>query len=180
MGLESFAFHLLAGLAVASALFGVVLVRDVRAGALWLLVSLLSLAGIYVLLDEALVAVLSIGIHASVTAALLLFAYMLVDPGVDELGPPVPARSALKAVGAVLASAIGLIVVIGMTINPNVFWGLFEGFHSLFFEGDSWLFLYSDTLIRLFPLRFWQDAFLIAAIIALGGGFALGLGLRTK
>lgn len=79
-----------------------------------------------------------------------------------------------------LAAAVGLIVVIGIAINPNVFWNFFAGFHSLFFEGDSWLFLYSDTLIRLFPLRFWQDAFLYAAVIALGGGFALGLGLRTK
>ncbi len=79
-----------------------------------------------------------------------------------------------------LAATIGLIVLIGILINPNVFWNFFAGFHALFFEGDSWLFLYSDTLIRLFPLRFWQDAFLIAAIIALGGGFALGLGLRTK
>lgn len=79
-----------------------------------------------------------------------------------------------------LAGAIGLIVVVGILINPNVFWNFFAGFHSLFFEGDSWLFLYSDTLIRLFPIRFWQDAFLVAAVIALGGGFALGLGLRTR
>lgn len=79
-----------------------------------------------------------------------------------------------------LAGAIGLIVLIGILINPNVFWNFFAGFHSLFFEGDSWLFLYSDTLIRLFPLRFWQDAFLFASVIALGGGFGLGLGLRRK
>jgi len=79
-----------------------------------------------------------------------------------------------------LAGAIGVIAIIGIAINPNVFYSFFVGFHSLFFEGDSWLFLYSDTLIRLFPLRFWQDAFLYAAIIALGGGFALGLGLRVK
>jgi integral membrane protein (TIGR01906 family) len=79
-----------------------------------------------------------------------------------------------------LAAAIGLIVVVGILINPNVFWNFFAGFHALFFEGDSWLFLYSDTLIRLFPIRFWQDAFLYAAVIALGCGFALGLGLRTK
>jgi integral membrane protein (TIGR01906 family) len=77
-----------------------------------------------------------------------------------------------------LGGVIGLIVVIGILVNPNVFWNFFAGFHSLFFEGDSWLFLYSDTLIRLFPLRFWQDAFLIAAFIALGGGFGLGLGFR--
>ena len=79
-----------------------------------------------------------------------------------------------------LAIAIGVIVVMGIAINPNVFWGFFTGFHKLFFEGDSWLFFYSDTLIRLFPIRFWQDAFLFAAVIALGGGIALGLGFRTK
>jgi integral membrane protein (TIGR01906 family) len=77
-----------------------------------------------------------------------------------------------------LAGTVGIIVVIGMAVDPNVFMSFFVGFHSLFFEGDSWLFLYSDTLIRLFPLRFWQDAFLSAAIIALGGGVGLGLGLR--
>jgi integral membrane protein (TIGR01906 family) len=79
-----------------------------------------------------------------------------------------------------LAGAIGLIVGVGILIDPNVFWNFFAGFHALFFEGDSWLFLYSDTLIRLFPLRFWQDAFLLAAVIALGGGIALGFGLRTR
>ena len=79
-----------------------------------------------------------------------------------------------------LAVSVGVIVVIGILINPDVFWNFFAGFHSLFFEGDSWLFLYSDTLIRLFPIRFWQDAFLLAAAIALGGGVALALGLGTK
>jgi len=79
-----------------------------------------------------------------------------------------------------LAVVVGLIVVVGILINPDIFFGFFAAFHSLFFEGDSWLFLYSDTLIRLFPIRFWQDAFLLAAVIALGGGVALGLGLRIK
>ncbi len=77
-----------------------------------------------------------------------------------------------------LAAVIGLIVVIGIAIDPNVFWNFFAGFHHLFFKGDSWLFLFSDTLIRLFPIRFWQDAFLFAAIIWLGGGVTLGWGLR--
>jgi integral membrane protein (TIGR01906 family) len=78
-----------------------------------------------------------------------------------------------------LAVTVGAIVLVGIAINPNVFWSFFAGFHSLFFEGNSWLFLYSDTLIRLFPIRFWQDAFLLAAVIALGGGIGLGLGLRS-
>jgi len=77
-----------------------------------------------------------------------------------------------------LAGLIGVIAVVGILINPSIFYSFFAGFHAIFFEGDSWLFLFSDTLIRLFPIRFWQDAFLYAAVIALGGGFALGLGLR--
>jgi len=79
-----------------------------------------------------------------------------------------------------LAVIVGLIAVLGISIDPNLFFSFFTGFHHLFFEGDSWLFLFSDTLIRLFPIRFWQDAFLWAAVIALGGGIALGLGMRAK
>jgi len=78
-----------------------------------------------------------------------------------------------------LAVAVGLVVLVGILINPEVFWNFFVGFHRLFFTGDTWLFLFSDTLIRLFPLRFWQDAFLLAALIALGGGIALGVGFRS-
>ena len=79
-----------------------------------------------------------------------------------------------------LAVLIGAIVIAGIAINPNVFDEFFVLFHSLFFEGNSWLFYFSDTLIRLFPIRFWQDAFLWAAVIALGGGLALGLGIKPK
>ena len=78
-----------------------------------------------------------------------------------------------------LATLIGVIAVIGIAINPDLFFSFFTAFHHLFFTGDSWLFLYSDTLIRLFPLRFWEDAFLFAAIIALGGGVALGIRFRS-
>jgi integral membrane protein (TIGR01906 family) len=79
-----------------------------------------------------------------------------------------------------LAVTIGVIVVIGIAVNPNVFDEFFVLFHSLFFEGNSWLFYFSDTLIRLFPIRFWEDAFLLAAIIALGGGLALGWRIKPK
>jgi integral membrane protein (TIGR01906 family) len=87
-------------------------------------------------------------------------------------------RGGLWMIG--LAVALGAIVGVGITVNPNVFWGFFVFFHSLFFEGDTWLFLYSDTLIRLFPIRFWQDAFLAAAILALGGGAALAFGIKRR
>jgi integral membrane protein (TIGR01906 family) len=80
----------------------------------------------------------------------------------------------------ILAVTVGVIALVGISVSPDLFFQFFTGFHHLFFEGDSWLFLFSDTLIRLFPIRFWQDAFLWAAIIALGGGLALGLGLKPK
>jgi integral membrane protein (TIGR01906 family) len=72
---------------------------------------------------------------------------------------------------------IGLVAAVGL-FGALAFWQLFTLFHGLFFEGDSWLFLYSDTLIRLFPIRFWQDAFLWAGVIAIGGALGLALGLR--
>ena len=55
---------------------------------------------------------------------------------------------------------------------------VFVGFHRIFFEGDTWLFLYTDTLIRLFPERFWQDAFIILAGSTLAEAVALLLVTR--
>lgn len=77
-----------------------------------------------------------------------------------------------------LAVTLGLISGAGILIDPNIFWSFFEWFHSLFFEGDTWLFFYSDTLIRLFPIRFWQDAVITLAVIALGGGLGLAFGIK--
>src|SRR5512146_917051 len=79
-----------------------------------------------------------------------------------------------------LAALIGSIVLVGMLMDPDVFWSFFAWFHSLFFKSDTWLFAYSDTLIRLFPIRFWQDTFLAAAIIVLAGGVGLAFGLRDR
>jgi len=74
---------------------------------------------------------------------------------------------------------IGLVVAVGL-FGAIAFRQLFTLFHALFFEGDSWIFLYSDTLIRQFPMQFWQDAFLWAGIIAVGGALGLALGLKPK
>ncbi len=76
-------------------------------------------------------------------------------------------------------AVIGTIVVIGVLMDPNVFWNFFAWFHSLFFQGNSWIFEYSDTLIRLFPIRFWEDTFLLAALLVLAGGLALAFGVRV-
>lgn len=73
---------------------------------------------------------------------------------------------------------IGLVAAIGL-FGVIAFQQFFVLFHALFFEGDSWLFLFSDTLIRLFPVQFWRDIFLWAGVISVGGGLILGIFLKT-
>ena len=70
---------------------------------------------------------------------------------------------------------IGLLMVVAVFVMTS-FYDLFTWFHELFFKEGSWMFAYSDTLIRLFPLRFWQDAFIYAGVIAICGGLIMGLG----
>ena len=61
---------------------------------------------------------------------------------------------------------VGLLVL-GVIVGFGI---LFVGFHRVFFEGDTWIFLFSDTFIRLYPERFWRDTFfLLALITALAG-----------
>jgi integral membrane protein (TIGR01906 family) len=72
-----------------------------------------------------------------------------------------------------------LILLLGVFASVN-FWQFFTEFHGLFFTGNSWQFLFSDTLIRLFPLRFWQDAFIFVGIVDFICSTALVLGLLSK
>lgn len=72
----------------------------------------------------------------------------------------------LKALGLGAKITISIIagVLLFLMINFNQ---LFTAFHRIFFEGDSWLFFYTDTLIRLFPLKFWQDLFIFIGVFSL-------------
>jgi len=69
--------------------------------------------------------------------------------------------------GGWLTLALVVLILVSVALS---FEGLFTAFHRLFFEGDTWLFYYSDTLIRLFPLRFWRDAFAIMGVLTVLGG----------
>jgi len=66
--------------------------------------------------------------------------------------------------GGILTIGLITLIIAGIVIS---FDQLFTLFHKLFFTGDTWLFNYSDTLIRLFPMRLWQDAFIMMGIISL-------------
>ncbi len=56
----------------------------------------------------------------------------------------------------------------------------FTTFHNIFFAEGTWTFLYSDTLIRLFPERFWQDIAILIGGGSLALGLVLALGLRKR
>ena len=70
-----------------------------------------------------------------------------------------------------------VLVILGawMAVGFDAF---FTAFHGIFFAGGTWLFEYSDTLIRLFPLQFWADAGLIIAVGV--GVLAFALALFTR
>ena len=80
--------------------------------------------------------------------------------------------------GGLLTSGIIMSIAL-LAIFSWQFW--FETFHLFFFKPGSWLFSYSDTLIRLFPVEFWFDATLTISLLSLAGGLLLALiGWRGK
>ncbi len=79
-------------------------------------------------------------------------------------------RSALL-IGAGIT--VGLLVALVTTLSLS-FDTFFVQFHRVFFEGDSWLFRWTDTLIRLFPVKFWSDIFMVVGGGALLEGLAVG------
>lgn len=82
---------------------------------------------------------------------------------------PAHLRAGLRD-GAVLTIAIIAAITITAIFNWEFF---FTGFHQLFFESGTWQFLYSDTLIRLFPEQFWFDAALTLGALTLIGAIVV-------
>ncbi len=68
-------------------------------------------------------------------------------------------------------------VLAGVAVSFNA---LFTAFHRIFFSGDTWLFLYTDSLIRLFPMDFWRDAFIVMGVLMFTGGLAAGFFGRSQ
>lgn len=93
-------------------------------------------------------------------------------------------RSLLRSgllTGAIVTAAILVALGLYIAIGFNTF---FVQFHRVFFQGDSWLFRWSDTLIRLFPEKFWFDVFLWIAGLTLAQAGIFGAvawwGLKGK
>ena len=73
----------------------------------------------------------------------------------------------------VLIGAILLFVLLSFGI-------LFVAFHNVFFQPGTWTFNFSDTLIRLFPERFWRDVFMIVGGLSFAGGLLLAVVFKNK
>lgn len=56
--------------------------------------------------------------------------------------------------GALVTLAVALLAIPVILLG---FDGFFARFHEIFFEPGTWRFPSSDTLIRLYPERFWED-----------------------
>ncbi|NLE44144.1 MAG: TIGR01906 family membrane protein [Chloroflexi bacterium] len=83
----------------------------------------------------------------------------------------------LLAVASLNGSLLIAALLVGIGIYMSVDWnGFFTAFHRVCFHGDSWLFAYSDTLIRLFPIPFWVDVAIALVGIVGVGALVLGVG----
>jgi integral membrane protein (TIGR01906 family) len=70
-----------------------------------------------------------------------------------------------------LVGAVILFVLLGFEV-------FFVAFHNIFFATGTWMFEWSDTLIRLFPERFWRDIFIYIGVLSALGGLGLAIGFR--
>lgn len=82
----------------------------------------------------------------------------------------------LRKGGWITVGFVG-VTMVAVLIAFSVF---FVFFHEVFFDPGTWIFRFSDTLIRLFPERFWRDTFIAIGLISLAGGFALAFGVRSR
>jgi NADH-quinone oxidoreductase subunit J len=108
---ELFLFYAFAFLAVFSAIAMVGFVRHVVAGAMSLAVTMISLAGIYVLMHAEFVAVVQILVYAGAILVLFLFVVMLLDLRDGGLGSPPEGQNLVKAVGVGGSVGIGVLLV---------------------------------------------------------------------
>ena len=124
-------FYLFAGLAVLFALAMVLNVRNTVAAALSLVVTMVSLAAIYVLLEAHLVAAIQIMVYAGAIVVLFLFVVMLLNLRTEEYAPG--RERALKLLAGVvgLAALPPLLRVFGGLPEPPALAEGYGGYRQL-------------------------------------------------
>ncbi|MGE5141604.1 MAG: TIGR01906 family membrane protein [Rudaea sp.] len=78
----------------------------------------------------------------------------------------------------IYGGVLTLVVIAGIGLFAVfAFDQFFVTFHHIFFEGNSWLFEYTDSLIQFYPEPFWEAvSYGIASSVALGGILISALG----
>lgn len=79
------------------------------------------------------------------------------------------------ASGGWLTAVMIAVIILFVLLSFGVF---FVAFHNVFFEPGTWMFEFSDTLIRLFPERFWRDIFIYVGVLSGGAGLLIAFLLR--
>jgi len=72
--------------------------------------------------------------------------------------------------GGQLTIILIVLVLLAVAVSFNA---LFTAFHRIFFVGNTWIFRFSDTLIRLFPLLFWEIGFIAMGLFTILGAVLL-------
>jgi integral membrane protein (TIGR01906 family) len=100
-------------------------------------------------------------------ASLALLAVLGVVAALAHLGDAY--RLGLSRGGFLTVLVLGTVTLLAL-----LFFGpVLLTFHETFFKTGTYTFLFSDTLIRLTPERFWRDTFIAVGVIAGGIGLAL-------
>lgn len=110
MSFDLFLFYAFGFLAVFSAIAMVGFVRHIVAGAMSLVVTMISLAGIYVLLSAELIAAIQILVYAGAILVLFLFVIMLLNLRDGDLGAEGSGRNAAKIVSVGGSVGIGVLL----------------------------------------------------------------------
>jgi integral membrane protein (TIGR01906 family) len=66
--------------------------------------------------------------------------------------------------GAIVTVVLLVALVVFVLTGFDTF---FTTFHHVLFSGDTWLFDYTDTLIRLYPVQFWFDAATVIGVTSI-------------
>lgn len=160
MTVFAFLFYLFGALAVVSALGMVLNVRNTVAAALWLVVTMISLAAIYVLMEAHLVAAIQIMVYAGAIVVLFLFVVMLLNLRQDVFAPG--RQWLLKSAAALAGLVVGAQLVRLLSRPLPAAPALPEGFGGYRMLGIS---LYTDYVLLVEMASLLLLAAIVGALI---------------
>jgi len=127
MSIQLALFYFFAAVAVGSALAMVLNLRNTVASAMSLVITMVSLAAVYVLMDAFLVGALQIMVYGGAIVVLFVFVVMLLNLRQDDFPPP--RQRFVKALGTLLVLfALGKLVAAVPGALPEAVARLPEGF----------------------------------------------------